>query len=448
MGSEPAMARVAVRCVYVCAFLALAVVYYEFLGAAPTPSEKPETIAWWRPMGLALQLDSAWLAPLQKIAASVEQARHEGSWEPRGAIPLALTALPPLLLIALGFALFRSAVSRVLVLGLGLTLCAFGYYGWLDPATWQDYGWRWPAVLLSTSLCLSVFVLSPALVAALRSRAAALQVIAAAVFALSIYFLSIEITGTNPTLQWNISPWPTLTLYGFLLLGLLLGVVYLATGAGLLVGEFAVGARRAFLAAALAAGVAFALRGVAFATAGPLQIAVLVVPAALLAGWAARRDVPRVPAISFGVAGLALVASIKAGQWQGEYFQAFSRDEIATNVIAALEKYREERGSYPDELRNLVPRFLAAVPFPRVGWFDSDDEQLVYTFLGDSFLLEFPSVLWVQCAYSPSYRETIDAGDDVAASAEAATSVSGSAASEQQVLEAAWTCESKPPRLW
>jgi hypothetical protein len=202
------------------------------------------------------------------------------------------------------------------------------------------------------------------------------------------------------------------------------------------------------VAAALAAGVAFALRGVAFATAGPLQILVLVVPAALLAGWAGWRGAPRVPAIGFGVAGLALLASIKTGQWQGEYFQAFSRDEIATKVIAALEKHRKEHGGYPDELRNLVPHYLPLVPLPRVGWFDSDDEQLVYTLLGDSFLLEFPSVLWVQCAYSPPFRETTGASGDVAASGEAATGASGPATSEREVLEAAWTCESKPPRLW
>lgn len=440
------MARLAVRILYVVAFLALAVLSYEFLGAAPTPSEKPETIAWWRPMGLALQLDSEWLEPLQKIAASVEQARHEGRWEPRGLIPFTLSALPPLLMTVLGFVLFRSAAARVLVLGLGLTLCAFGYYGWLDPGTWQDYSWRWPAVLLSTSLFLSVFVLAPALVAQLRARAAVLQAVAATVFASSIYFLSIEVTGTNPSLQWNLSPWPTITLYGFLLLGLLLGVVYLAAGVGLLVRGSALGAPRALLAAALAAGIAFALHGIAFTTAGPLQIAVLAVPAALLAGWAGRRAAPREPAISFVAAGLALLLTIKAGQWQGEYFQAFSRDEIAAKVITALEKHREERGSYPDELRNLVPRFLTTVPLPRVGWFDSDDEQLVYTLLGDSFLLEFPSVLWVQCAYSPPYSE--DDGEDVAAGAEAAAPSPGPAGAAHEVLGASWTCDSKPPRLW
>jgi hypothetical protein len=137
------------RCV-AAALLALAVAYYYVLGLGPTPSEKPEDIAWWRPWGLALRSDWPPLAPLQRIAADVEQARHEGRWEPRGLIPLLLSTVAPILATLAGFRLFRAPAARVPILALGLTLSAFSYYGWLDPETWQDFTWRWPAVLLST----------------------------------------------------------------------------------------------------------------------------------------------------------------------------------------------------------------------------------------------------------------------------------------------------------
>jgi hypothetical protein len=438
------MARNLGRATYVVAFLAFAFVWYEFLGAPPTPSEKPETIAWWRPWGHALRLESEWLAPFQAIAADVEQARHEGRSEPRGLIPLVLFALPPAALTVFGFLLFRGAVARVLILGLGLTLCAFSYYGWLDPGTWQDFSWRWPAVLLSTSLFVALFALSPWLVRAGRrfSRAAQLSFVTA--FVAAIYFLSIEVTGTNPLLQWNLSPWPTLTLYGFLLVGLMLAVVHLAAGVGLLARGGGGGARTA-LAALAAAALAAALHRIPFSTTGAVQLAAVALPAALLVALAARSaGTPR--ALDFAAAGLLVLGAIELGRWQGEYFLAKSRDEIAPRVTEALERFRAENESYPSELAQIVPRYLPEIPLPRAGWFDSKDETFVYTYLGgDNFLLEFPGVLWVQCAYSPPYAE---AQADDGGYEEADPDVAGGPPGDGDDLEASWSCESKPPRLW
>jgi hypothetical protein len=428
---------------FVVALLALAVAYYYVLGVGPTPSEKPENIAWWRPWGLALRSDWAPLAPLQRIAADVEQARHEGRWEPRGLIPLLLSAVPPILAILVGFRLFRAPAARVPILALGITLCAFGYYGWLDPETWQDYTWRWPAVLLVTATYLSTFLLAPSLVRAVRARPGGLQAAALLAFAAPVYFLSIEVTGTNPRLQWNVSPWPTVTLYGFLLLGLLLGVIHLAAGVGLLVRGRAAGAARTVLAVAVAAALAAALRPIPFAKAGAIQLALLALPAGLLAALVGRRGEDGRPALAYLLAGVLLLANIKVGQWQGEAFLAEARDEIAPRVIAALERHRQERGSYPEELPELVPAYLPEIPLPSIGWLDSGDETFMYTVLGDSFLLEFPHVLWVQCAYSPAYAEE-EADDEEAADAAEANA----AADDEEPLPATWSCESKPPRLW
>ena len=112
---------------------------------------------------------------------------------------------------------------------------------------------------------------------------------------------------------------------------------------------------------------------------------------------------------------------------------------MAPVVIAALEHYRKDFGRYPDELQNLVPNYLPAIPHAQVGWIRSPGEDLMYTNLGESFLLEFPGVVWVQCAYSPAMAAA--EGDE-----EERASAAGGA--DQEILAPAWSCASKPPRLW
>ena len=431
------MARIASRALFVAALVGLAVFYYHFLGAGPTPSEKIEDLPWWRPLGFALRLDWPVLAPLQEIAAAVEQARHEGRWEPRGLIPLGLFALPPILLGVLGFRLFRSALVRVPVLAASVTLCAFAYYGWLSVETWQDYSWRWPITLFATALYLGVFALAPALLEELRRRPPAVRALGVLAFVLPIYFMSIEITGTNPRMDFNLDPWPVITLYGFLLFGLLLGVVHATAGAGLLARRWLGGGAGLALGVAVAAVLAVALRAIPFEQASALRLAALALPAAALVAWAGRDGARGARASTFLVAGVLMLGAVKAGQWQGEYFQAQARDAIAPSVIAALERYRADQEVYPLELSELVPAYLAGIPRPRVGWFEGDGEDFTYTDLGDSFLLEFASVLWVQCAYSPAYEGDAEEDEEEQAEQE-----------EPERLEAAWSCERKPPRLW
>lgn len=425
------MARTSGRVLYLVAFLALAIGYYEFLGAGATPSERAGQVPWWKPAGWARTLDWPALASLQQIGADTVQARHEGRFEPRSLIPLGLFAAPVVALAALGFVLFRAAIARAALLALALTLIGFSYYGWLDVETWQDYGWRWPAVLLTTSAYVALFALLPAVVGAFRTRSLAVCIAAVLLFWLPIHLLSIEVTGTNPNLQWNLSPWPTLTLYGFLLCGLLLGVIHLAAAVGLAVRSRVAGAGGVALAALAAGAAAIALRWIPFEATSALRLVALALPAALLAAFAGRPAGARTAAVSFGVAGVLLIASIKAGQVHAEWFLARGRDQIAPEVIAALDRYHARHDAYPATLDELVPEELPRVRQPHIGWLDWDEEVFTYTELGDSFLLEFSGPLWVQCAYSPPYQEE-------RAEAEAAG----------ERLEAAWTCERKPPRLW
>jgi hypothetical protein len=346
-----------------------------------------------------------------------------------------------LLLTALGFRLFPSAVARVLLSAVALTLLAFTYYGWLDVETWRDYTWRWPIALFATSLYLSAFAFAPALVRAAAGRSRAVQALAVLVLAASVYFLSTEVTGTNPFLEWNLSPWPVITLYGFLLFGLLFGVIHLAAGLGLAARERLGGAPGLAAGVGGAAIVAVLLRGIPFEQTTAARIVLLALGAGGLVAWVGWRRRERRAALPFLVAAALILASIKAGQWQAEHFQAKARDEIAPQLIAALERHRQEQGNYPLDLSGLVPNYLPDLPNPRVGWLADPGEDFTYTNLGDSFLLEFASVLWVQCAYSPPYVEEAEEDEPV----DVAVAASGE---DDRMLEASWSCERKPPRLW
>jgi hypothetical protein len=212
-------------------------------------------------------------------------------------------------------------------------------------------------------------------------------------------------------------------------------VVHAAAGVGLALRSRLPDRRGLVLGVLGAAALAIALRGVPFEHTTPLRLAGLALPAALLAVCARAG---RGPALRFLAAGLLILGSIKLGQAHAEWFLARGRDEIAPRVTDALARHRAREGAYPAQLGELVPRDLPEIPQPRIGWLDWDEEVFTYTDLGESFLLEFPGPVWVQCAYSPPYEEDVEEGVGV--------ETAGARAPER--LEAAWSCERKPPRLW
>ena len=122
-------------------------------------------------------------------------------------------------------------------------------------------------------------------------------------------------------------------------------------------------------------------------------------------------------------------------------------------VLVALERFREGHGSYPDRLRHLVPDFFEEVPRPRMGLILDDDDEFTYTNLGDSYLLEFSSVTWVQCGYSPpydvaKYDEEDFEEDDEEDFEEPPQDPELQALLADHGLEGAWNCEDAPPKLW
>lgn len=440
------------RSLLLAALAGLAIAYYFFLGPGPTLADLGER-DWWQPTGLLVR--SAMLGGLRELA------RTEGNG--LRLIPVALFALPPLVLGACAFPLLRSAVLRTVALTLALTSVSFAYYGYLAEDIWRFFSWRWAAVSLTLAGLVSALALAPSLLAAaLRLPTAGRACALLAAFAV-IYLVSTEITGTNPALQANLSPWPIITLFGLLLIGYFLGVVHLAAGVACWVWSrlsgrgrplTAVGPPLAVVGVAPLAGLGLAQRVFG---ADALELgAIAGIAAAAYALVAQLRTRERGVAAAQGAmratAGALVILAIFLANWRAEAYQTGARDVTAQRLLDALEAFKREEGVYPDRLAELVPGYLPEVPRPRVGWIPHADEVFTYSNFGDSYALEFSSVLWVQCAYSPPYAAWEDEEDDEEEALEVdpgtAAAPDVAAGDEPGSLGGSWSCESTPPRLF
>ena len=235
---------------YLAVVAALTVVYYFFFGAGPSPSEYVEDLPWWRPWGTALH----W-PPLMGLA---EMAR---AGFPRAWVPILLGCAPPLALAFLGWRVLRSALSRALLVFLCGMMCVFVYYGLRAEQVWRFFEWRFAAV--SASFCAAVVAIAFAAQLfdqALRLSRALAIALALAAFA-AIFLLSTQVTGTNYSMPFNISPWPIVTLFGFLLAGAQIAALVAATGAAGWVRTRVAGRGTGLLLGLVAAAVVAALAG-------------------------------------------------------------------------------------------------------------------------------------------------------------------------------------------
>lgn len=442
----------------------LAVVFYHFVGPAPGPSEIFDDLEWWRPRG--------WLHRWEAFAALADLAESRGA---ERLVPLLLLWLPPLALALAAVALFRSALVRAAVCWLALTLGFLAYYGLLADSVWSFLEWRLPAVAASVAAVVAVVALAPSLLRALWKVPALAALVVLAVCAV-VFLLSTEITGTDESLPFNLSPWPAVTVFGFLLAGYAVAALHLAAGAGLWIWERAGGASGALAGCAAAAGVASAAGALLMSDPAPLALAVAAglgagyaVAAGALAGGASASR--RSSALSRLAAGALVALTIYGSSQAAQRFQVVARNETAQRVLVALEAYKAEHGMYPDRLADLAPEFLDAVPQPRIGLIRHEDDAFRYSNFGDSYALEFASVEWVQCAYSPPYEfaeydeeddwdrdeapadgEELDAWERYDVGAAAAPEEPEDEALHRSLreagLEGSWNCAEKPPKIW
>jgi hypothetical protein len=411
----------------------VAVLYYYAFGPVPTPSELG-SLPWWRPRGWALRTEAL---------AFAKQLRDAGGASRLA--PVLLFSLPPAALAGYLLVAFRSALARVVIVALALTSAAFVYYGYLAEGIWRFFDWRAPAATASFFLLIAAIGFAPSLLRQAGRRGTAGLALAVAAAFLLLYLLSTEITGTNPELALNLSPWPVLTLFGLLLVGRSIAALHVAAGLGGWIAARTRGSRGGWLAAAIAAAAGAAATAIAFFPPPPAAMVVFALVSAIYArvAFAGAGDRLGAGRARF-VAGAALAVAILLSNEAATRNQANTRDVMATGVVAALDGYRAANGSYPDSLEQLVPDHLAEVPRPRMGWIPNAHEEFTYSNFGDSFALEFASVQWVQCAYSPAYLEAFDEGDLDDEGGVPPDVASG----EEPGLKESWSCESRPPDLW
>ncbi len=460
------MIRFAYLAAYLAAATALAVVYYFGFGAGPTASEYIDDLEWWRPWGTMVR----WL-PFAGLTALAREGL------PGALVPLALFWAPPLALFAGGLALFRkSALARSYLFFLALTMCLFVWYGYRAEQVWRFFEWRFAAVSTAFTGIVSAILFAPSLLRGLArwSRALALAAIALAVA--GIFVLSTEVTGTNSDMPFNISPWPIVTLVGFLLVGATIAASHASGGAAVWLQKRVGGAGGFALGIALALAVGLVAGWLIFtAPAGWVTVAVIAGVYALVCMLLAQRDPIEARRSGFYrfVAGAVLLVAIFGSYRAASLAQRTARDVTALDVLVALEEYKKERETYPETLDELVPDYVAEVPRPAIGLIRDEDDRFAYSNYGDSYALEFASVLWVQCQYSPPYQfaaadpdelaeeeaeesadgegeplESWETPDVSAPRAPTADEIALAAKLQERGLEGSWTCPEEPPKLW
>ena len=438
--SEPARpARVQRALGWAClaALLCYACLIHHGVGPAPNGAQRH----WWQPAGFLLEALQA--GPLYFLLVPPLRG-------------VALGILPALGLLAGVVLGTRSALARTLGLAAALATLLFLFYGLRPPGPeiWRFFGWRGSLAMCSLAAIVAAAVASPLLAASWLRQAPALRIaLYAPVFVGGVLLLR-DVTGTDPSLPFAISPWPVVPLFGVERAVPLVAALLACAALGL-----AVGGRHARGSGLTLSGVAVALafstgwakslaaEGAAMLTAA-LALAGL---AALLARAARGRDESAGGKAALRVAlGILLLAPpVLAGEALAARDWTLTRGERAQQVIDALGRYYAREQLYPDSLEDLVrAKDLPAVPAPRMGSGLLEAGRFSYQSFGTSYLLEFSAPNWVQCAYSPPYAEDDGAGtppQDGTAGDEAGPA---SAAAGDDGQPGAWSCPSKPPDLW
>ncbi len=431
------------RTIYFTVFVVLAGVYYYAFGPAATPSEAAMGLPWWQPRG--------WAKTSPGLSAFLELARTPDQllW-----IPIAIFCTPIAALMSVGYALFRSTVSRSLLLALALTTSVLVAWGFIaDGAVWRFFGWRFPVTATCLSVMVSLWVYAPSLLGKLLAPSRRFAALILLLCFVSIFLLSTEITGTNVELPLNLSPWPVLTVFGLLFFGFALSAIHLAGGIGIMLWSMTRNhSGIAFgVLSSLFLGIGFAYLFFEEPAAG-LTLAAGVL-CAVITGITIGRSFNHQRATELALhriaAGILLAAMIAVSNSAALAYQSKARNQTAEDVIAALGAFQADDGGYPGELEELVPHYLAQIPHARMGLLLNGDE-FIYSNFGDSFALEFASVQWVQCSYSPPYIDD-DADEDW--EEEAVDDLNADADEfnnelEPPTLSGSWNCATAPPDLW
>lgn len=406
---------------------------FGYYGFAPPPGGMPTD--WWHGRTYILDFESM------------------GGYVDNPLMGAFLFALPAIGVCLATFLSSRSAIARMLSLSLALTSTLFAVAGYAAASPWELFSWRFTAVLALTGLSLAAAVVAPLLVASwlrLSSRARCIVY-------LPIFFCTMAAvrgaTGTSEHLMFMISPWPLFTtmclddcvlvVAGFLF-SVALGVVSVArrkVDIAAVVGVLAALWVPGFWVARACTSIG--LPELAIGTAGPsaLLAAALIAACSIDRQSRKRRETALKRGFHLGLGATLVFVPVFAGHSLAAGDYAVNRFVRAPQVIHALQQHIMAEEFYPETLDDLVKAgYLSESPRPRIGFGFlekiglADEVKYRYNEYGSSFILEFDSNYWVQCAYSGNYYFDEDEEEYEA--------------EELQEDAPDWTCLNKTPMLF
>jgi MFS family permease len=434
--------------------------------AAPEKKAVPLTWAGWILTALLLAfaallhrgigpiprtLESNWYNPNTFLLDALMASAPGAAMENVGSA-LALLVLPALATAIAVFYTTRSALARMLATSSVIAVAVFVYYGVEAPGVWSFFHWRWSVCVVLFALCVGAALTAPFLAESWKRLGWPLRLILyLPLFAAAVAF-ERNVTGTDDTLLFAISPWPVVQVFGLEVFASLIALLLVGVAIGLwLVSRgrekslWSVAAL-SLVAAVVAAAIPTAAlwlgsqQGLVPFRAGPallaataaIALATLAIAATLRVGRDSGELIGRARIWALG--GLLLGLPLLVGQSMTRLDYAITRDARAQQVIDALQLHYEKESLYPDKLEELVEDGqLEEIPRPRIGFAWLSEQDFLYQSFGTSYVLEFSAPRWIQCAYNPPYQDEYEEEEEE---------------EDLEDLGGSWSCPSKPPELW
>ena len=421
---------------------AYAVFLHQGLGSAPGGWAS----LWWHPTSFLL------LHPTV------------GGWTDVPMQGVAIVCLPALLLSPVVFLGTRSAVARALSVSFVVMCGVFAVAGFSFGSLWELFHWRLSIVMIWIGLAVGFTIMSPALSKSWLRLQGVIRFVLYAPIAFAIVALIRNATGTDETLIMNFAPWPGISVFGLEIAAYAIvgGLFGLAVGLGAISqwtkrlpspdGRRIAGALVGVLAGVMIPAIWWSAR---FGSPGASAVGGIVVLAAIALGLSSitrsgdRSAVLTRRAAHFALGACLVIAPVLAGRaWANADYtlNKFVRAKIATDALA---EYYAKEGVYPDSLGELTDEnYLEELPRPRVGFDFLYDVGLLepiefsYRGLGSSYVPEFVSTEWVQCAYNPPWSPNAGANPEYEYEDDEEY------ADEDDESGEVWSCPDTRPELW
>ncbi len=352
--------------------------------------------------------------------------------------------VPALVVCLMTFLATRSVIARALSLSLALTSLLLAATGFAAATPWLFFGWRLTVIIVLTSFSLAAAIVAPLLV----ERWLRLPWAARFGIYLPLFFGAMAAvrgaTGTDEQMRFMVSPWPVFTTFGLGIGALIVSGFLLSIAIGMFSlsrGTLDTTARLGLLGSLSVPSVWIAL-GVSQSSVEGAFLSTLIAGVFISICWIygrhdERKERLRVHGFHTGLGATLVFLPILAGQALAARDFSVNRYVRGPEVVAALQQHIEAEAFYPETLEDLVAAgYFDQTPTPRVGFEFLEQIGLVdkvkyrYSEYGSSFVIEFDSSDWVQCAYSGNYTfEDEELEED---------------AYEE---EADWTCQGNSPTL-